>query len=285
MMNDMKTVIAREAYEGTQPYLFGRQYLTIRSVVQCVWFVFLVSCANDPVEPGYEVPPSFAQQVEAWKPTIVFEEPLVGNIPSGTLYTLSRGDTVTSGIVRFRIDSANAPDSAIWTFRGQTYTLRQMAVTDIPEGTHELQGVISKRFRSAREYIDSFAQRTVQRSVVSVNYGESFAIGKWVAVDPGDIRIDTLKVLYQDIVPGLPDTVRRTYVIGATRGCDHADPSAPDMAVSLRRYAVNFRRESRGGGCPLLQGELILASRNVGLYRFRQNNLNRIDSVPVRRAQ
>lgn len=285
MMNDMKTAIARVACEGTQPYRSGRPYLTIRRVVQCVWFVFLVSCSNDPVDPGYDVPPSIAEQVATWKPTIVFEEPLVGTIPSGFLYELTPGDTITSGIVRFRIDSANAPDSAMWTFRGETYTLRQMAVTDIPEGTHELQGVISKRFRSAREYIDSFAQRTVRRSVVSVNYGESFAIGKWVAVDPGDIRIDTLKVLYQDVVPGLPDTVRRTYVIGATRGCDHADPSAPDMAVSLRRYAVNFRRESLGGGCRLLHGELILYSKNEGLYRFRENNRPNIDSILVRRAQ
>ena len=284
-MYDMKPAFAHETCEETQPYLYGRPYVTVQRFVQCVLFVFVVSCTKGPVDSGYEVPPTFAQQVEAWKPTIVFEEPLVGNIPSGTLYTLSRGDTVTSGIVRFRIDTINAPDSARWSFRGQTYTLLRMAVTDIPEGTHELQGVISKRFRSAREYIDSFAQKTVRRSVVSVNYGESFAIGNWVAVDPTDIRIDTLKVLYQDVVPGLPDTVRRTYVISATRGCDHADPSAPDMAVSLRRYAVNFRRESRGGGCPLLHGELILTTRNEGLYRFRQNNLNRIDSVHVRRAQ
>ena len=256
-------------------YLFG--------VLLCGFF--LVSCQDDPVAPPPPPPPTIAEQIAAWNPRIIVEEPLLGFNPSDDIYTVTPGDTVCMAMARFRIDSINVPDSVFWTLGARTYTTRRFSVTDIPLGLHTVQAVLHKRFRSAREGKDTTVVRAMERTFVALDNSHSLAIGKWVPVDPKEDRIDTLRVLYQEIIPGTRDGVRRNFVLGVSRGCDTTHFNVKTMYMSLRRYAVNFERSPTALNCQQVFGELACNDASNGVYRVRSGGLGRLDTILVRRAR
>ena len=244
----------------------------------------LGACDDCPVTPPTTpTPPTIAEQIAAWNPRIVVDEPL-GWSYSLELYTITPGDTICLGAARFRIDSANIPDSVVWTLGAGTYATKRFAVTDIPVGLHTVQALLRKRFSSASEKKDTVVEMFLERTFVSLDESHSLAIGKWVPVDPNEDRIDTLRVLYQEIIPGFGYPIRQNHVLGATRGCDTTFPRLT-MGMTLRRYAVNFERVAITLGCQDLFGEIVLASSERGVYRFRTQSPTRIDTIHVRRAQ
>lgn len=249
----------------------------------------LVACQDEPVAPAPPPPappPTIEEQIAAWNPRIVVEEPAYGFNPSDDIATTTPGDTIVNvdGVARFRIDSANVPDSVVWRLGAGVYTTKRFTVSDIPIGLHEVQATVRKRFSSARENRDTVVERTLERTFVCLlDEGNSFAIGKWVPVDPTETRIDTLWVIYQGIIPGTVHGRPMNFVLGATRGCDTA-ARASKMYMGFRRYAVNFERDPTGGPCQQLFGELALRNRDYGLYQFKDHHF-RIDSIYVRRAQ
>lgn len=243
----------------------------------------LTSCHDDPVAPR-PPQPTIAEQIAAWNPRIIVEEPL-GWDYSLEIYTITLGDTICLGAASFRIDSANNPDSVKWALGAGEYTTKRFAVTDIPVGLHTVQALVRKRFSSASEKKDTVVERFLERSFVSLDESHSLAIGEWVPVNPNDDRIDTLRVIYKGIIPGIPDSLLRNFVLGATRGCDTARWNTRSMPLALRRYAINFERRPSGGVCSQVFGELVLSSPSQGLYRYRTQSPTRIDSVPVRRIQ
>jgi hypothetical protein len=249
----------------------------------------LMSCQDEPVAPAPPPPappPTIEEQIAAWNPRIVVEEPAYGFNPSDDIATTTPGDTIVNvdGVARFRIDSANVPDSVVWRLGAGVYTTKRFTVSDIPIGLHEVQATVRKRFSSARENRDTVVERVLERTFVCLlDEGNSFAIGKWVPVDPTETRIDTLWVIYQGIIPGTVHGRPMNFVLGATRGCDTA-ARASKMYMGFRRYAVNFERDPTGGPCQQLFGELALRNRDYGLYQFKDHHF-RIDSIYVRRAQ
>lgn len=251
-------------------------------VITCLALI-LVSCKDDPVIPAPVPPPTFAEQVAAWNPRIIVEEPIVGFNPSLEIYTVTPGDTITNRSVRFRIDSANVPDSVVWFLGEGKYQTLRTTITQVPVGVHEVKAVLHKRFVSIRESIDTVVERTVQRTFVSLDDSYSLAIGKWVPIDPSEQRIDTLRVIYMGVIPGTQDSILRNFVLGATKGCDTTF-KANVMYMSLRRYAVNFERISGSQGCQDAYGELTLTSEHSGTYRYRHESPSRIDTVFVRKA-
>jgi hypothetical protein len=126
-------------------------------------------------------------------------------------------------------------------------------------------------------------ERSLERTFVCLDESASLTIGKWVPVDPTETRIDTLRVIYQEIVPGSLDRLPKNYVLGATRGCDSARRRS-GMYLVMRRYAVNFERSAVGGKCQWLIGELALRNRNYGLYQFYGVGAH-LSSIYVRRAE
>ena len=249
----------------------------------------LVACQDEPVAPAPPPPappPTIEEQIAAWNPRIVVEEPAYGFNPSGDIATTTPGDTIVNvdGVARFRIDSANVPDSVVWRLGAGVYTTMRFTVSHIPMGLHEVQATVRKRFSSARENRDTVVERVLERTFVCLlDEGNSFAIGKWVPVDPTETRIDTLWVIYQGIIPGTVHGRPMNFVLGATRGCDTA-ARASKMYMGFRRYAVNFERDPTGGPCQQLFGELALRNRDYGLYQFKDHHF-RVDSIYVRRAQ
>ncbi|MFN4908240.1 MAG: hypothetical protein ACK5H0_04295, partial [Bacteroidota bacterium] len=188
----------------------------------------LMSCQDEPVAPAPPPPappPTIEEQIAAWNPRIVVEEPAYGFNPSDDIATTTPGDTIVNvdGVARFRIDSANVPDSVVWRLGAGVYTTKRFTVSDIPIGLHEVQATVRKRFSSARENRDTVVERVLERTFVCLlDEGNSFAIGKWVPVDPTETRIDTLWVIYQGIIPGTVHGRPMNFVLGATRGCDTA---------------------------------------------------------------
>lgn len=247
----------------------------------------LVACQDEPVAPAPPPPappPTIEEQIAAWNPRIVVEEPIGGFNPSLEIHTVTAGDTICHSRARFRIDSANVPDSVVWRLGSGVYTTMRFTVSHIPMGLHEVQATVRKRFSSARENRDTVVERVLERTFVCLlDEGNSFAIGKWVPVDPTETRIDTLWVIYQGIIPGTVHGRPMNFVLGATRGCDTA-ARASKMYMGFRRYAVNFERDPTGGPCQQLFGELALRNRDYGLYQFKDHHF-RIDSIYVRRAQ
>jgi len=248
---------------------------------------FLVSCQDDPVAPPPPPPPppTIAEQIAAWNPRIIVEEPIIGFNPSDDIYTVTPGDTITNRAARFRIDSINVPDSVFWTLGAGTYTTKRFSVTDIPLGLHTVQAVLHKRFRSEREGKDTTVARAMERTFVALDNSHSLAIGKWVPVDPKEDRIDTLRVLYNEIIPGTRDGVRRNFVLGVSRGCDTTHFNVKTMYMSLRRYAVNFERSPTALNCQQVFGELACNDASNGVYRVRSGGLGRLDTILVRRAR
>jgi hypothetical protein len=245
----------------------------------------LMSCQDDPVAPTPPPPPppTIEEQIAAWNPRIVVEEPMAGFNPSLEIATTTPGDTICYGTAQFRIDSANVPDSVVWSLGAGIYTTKRFSVSDIPMGLHVVQATVRKRFISATQNRDTVVERSLERTFVCLDYSVSLTIGKWVPVDPTETRIDTLRVIYQDVIPGTGHQRPMNFVLGATRGCNTAKYD-DRMYMVFRRYAVNFERGATGGPCQTLFGELALQDRNYGLYQF-DNHEFRIDSVYVRRAQ
>lgn len=208
---------------------------------------------------------------------------MTGFNPSLEIHTVTLGDTICYGTARFRIDSANVPDSVVWTLGAGTYSTKRFTVSDIPMGSHAIQAKLRKRFRSERESRDTVVERNLERTFVCSDYSASLAIGKWVPVDPSETRIDTLNVLYQVILPETGNDWPINFVLGATRGCNVVYEDA-EMYMVFRRYAVNFERTGSGGPCQQLFGELALTGANTGQYLYRHRSPTRIDSVFVRRA-
>lgn len=241
-------------------------------------------CGTEPSAP--EPPRTIKEQVAAWNPRIIVEEQIGGPSPSWNLQTITPGDTICTGVARFRFDSLSMPDSAVWTLGQRVFTTTRFATTNIPKGTQTIRALVRKRFYSELEGKDTTVERTIERTFVSLDGGSSLTIGKWVPVNPSDKRIDTLRVLYQQIVPGVGRCDGpRNFVLGASRGCDTS--SAFRMVMILRRYAVNFERQGDWRRCAFLIGELTLTSSTRGLYRFR-NDFPKgptLDSVYVRRVQ
>jgi hypothetical protein len=241
----------------------------------------MYGCGTEPAGP-----PTLKQQVEAWNPRIIVEEQIGDSSPSWNLQTITPGDTICSGVARFSIDEASVPDSAVWTLGQRVFTTTRFATTDIPAGRQAIRAVLRKRFTSEQEGKDTTVERTVERTFVSLDEGSSLAIGKWVPVNPSEKRIDTLRVLYKELVPDVsPGSGRGKIVVGATRGCNTWN--GYDEDVVLRRYAMNFeRRYYPGPGCSDLIGELVLSASSRGLYRYVNNYRNRsvIDSIQVRRV-
>lgn len=250
-----------------------------------VMILLLVSCKDDPVTPAPAPPPTFAEQVAAWNPRIIVEEPIVSYNPSLEIYTVTPCDTITDGSVSFRIDSTNVPDSVKWSLGEGSYTTLHTTITHVPIGVHEIEAVLRKRFVSIRENIDTLVERTVQRTFVSLDNSHSLAIGKWVPVDPSEQRIDTLRVIYMGVIPGTQDSILRNFVLGVTKGCDTTYFRDTDMYMSLRRFAVNFERGSTTLDCQQVFGELALSSSNVGIYRVSRDPSSNIQSIAVRRVE
>jgi hypothetical protein len=209
------------------------------------------------------------------------EEPVMGFNPSLEIATTTLGDTICVGTARIRIDSAIVPDSIMWSLGAGIYTTTRFTVSDIPQGTHAVQAKMFKRFRSVSPIRDTVVERFLERTFVSLDQSYSLTIGKWVPVDPTETRIDTLRVLYQEFIPGTRDSLRWNHVLGATKGCDTAHFQYPDMYMVLRRYAVNFERQA----CQQLFGELALTDANNGVYQFTPSPTLGIMSINVRRAK
>ena len=244
----------------------------------------LVACETQPTAPPPPPPPTIEEQIAAWNPRIVVEEPVGGANPSLEIATTTPGDTICGGFASFRIDSANVPDSIVWSLGAGIYTTKRFSVWSIPQGTHVIQAKLFKRFRSVSPRRDTVVGRSLQQTFVSADESFSLAIGKWVPVDPAETRIDTLRVLYQERIPGSANPGPQNYVLGATRGCDSASRwSMNPMPLDLRRYAMNFKRWSLGGDCQTMFGELALTDSNRGLYRFRR--LTTTSSIHVRRVK
>ena len=108
--------------------------------------------------------------------------------------------------------------------------------------------------------------------------------GTHLPMDPTETRIDTLRVLYQVVLPETGNDWPINFVLGATRGCNVVYEDA-EMYMAFRRYAVNFERRPSGGPCQQLFGELALTDANRGLYRYEHLSLTQIDSIYVRRVQ
>lgn len=242
----------------------------------------LVACQDEPVAPA--PPPTIEEQIAAWNPRIIVEEPAGASNPSLDLATTTPGDTICTGRARFRIDSANVPDSIRWSLGAGIYRGKSFMVTAIPRGAHVIQARLFKRFRSVSPGRDTVVERSLERTFVSIDYSFSLAIGKWVPVDPTETRIDTLRVLYQEQIPGSRNTGPQDYVLGATRGCDTAWFSH-SMYLLMRRYAVNFERKSLGGECQAIYGELALTDSNHGLYQFTGSITLGVMSIRVRRVK
>ena len=244
----------------------------------------LVACETQPTAPPPPPPPTIEEQIAAWNPRIVVEEPMAGFNPSLEIHTVTPGDTICYGTARFRIDSANVPDSIVWSLGAGIYTTKRFMVTDIPQGIHVIEAKLFRRFRSVSPRRDTVVERALERTFVCLDYSASLTIGKWVPVDPTETRIDTLQVLYQERIPGSANPGPQNYVLGATRGCDSASRwSMNPMYLVMRRYAVNFERSSLGGDCQEMFGELALTDSNHGLYRFRR--LTTTSSIRVRRVK
>lgn len=242
----------------------------------------LCACNDCPVSPPPPPPPiTIEEQIAAWNPRIVVEEPVGGSNPSWEIATTTPGDTICAGRVRFRIDSVNVPDSIVWALGAGTYSTLRTTITKIPQGTQTIQAFLRKRFRSEKEKRDTVVERYLERTFVSLDQSYSLTIGKWVPVDPTETRIDTLRVLYQEFIPGTRDSLRWNHVLGATKGCDTAHFQYPDMYMVLRRYAVNFERQA----CQQLFGELALTDANNGVYQFTPSPTLGIMSINVRRAK
>jgi hypothetical protein len=244
----------------------------------------LVACETQPTAPPPPPPPTIEEQIAAWNPRIVVEEPMAGFNPSLEIHTVTPGDTICYGTARFRIDSANVPDSIVWSLGAGIYTTKRFMVTDIPQGIHVIEAKLFRRFRSVSPRRDTVVERSLERSFVCLDYSASLTIGKWVPVDPTETRIDTLQVLYQVVLPETKNDWPINFVLGATRGCNVVYEDA-EMYMVFRRYAVNFERSSSGGPCQQLFGELALSDRNNGLYRYEHRIPFKIDSVYVRRVQ
>jgi len=253
-------------------------------VITCLALI-LVSCKEDPVTPPPAPPPTFAEQVAAWNPSIIVVEPARPSNFSRRFFRDTPGDTVCRQMVRFQIDNENVADSIIWSI-GQTSS-KELSATfeDIPLGTIEVQAVVRKRFISYRENIDTVVERRLQRTFVSLDESHSLAIGKWVPVDPSEHFIDTLHVNYMSIAPGTPDSIPRNYVLGAIKGCIGAIPYRSSLYIFLRRYAVNFEGSFSGVSCPQIVGELTLYNRDEGEYRFIASSSGEVQSIVVRRAE
>ena len=242
------------------------------------------ACDKEPTAPPAPPPPTIEEQIAAWNPRIVVEEPMTGFNPSKEINTTTPGDTICYGTARFRIDSANVPDSIRWSLGAGIYTAQSFMVTRIPRGTHPVQAKLFKRFRSESPRRDTVVERDLERTFVCGDYSFSLAIGNWVPVDPAETRIDTLRVLYNERIPGSRNTGPQDYVLGATRGCDTAWFSH-DMYLVMRRYAVNFERSSLGGECQSMYGELALSDSNHGLYQFARSAALEVTSIRVRRVK
>ncbi|MBU3679641.1 MAG: hypothetical protein FGM32_08550 [Candidatus Kapabacteria bacterium] len=256
-----------------------------RIITALIMLATLAACDTEPVAPPPAPPPpapTIEEQIAAWNPRIVVEEPSGFNA-SLLIITATPGDTICLGTARFRIDSANVPDSVVWSLGAGIYTTKRFSVSDIPMGLHEVQATVRKRFISATQNRDTVVERSLERTFVRLDQSASLTTGKWVPVDPTETRVDTLRVIYQDVIPGIGHQRPRNWVLGATRGCDTAGYN-DRMPMAFRRYAVNFERGSVGGKCQDLYGELALRDRNYGLYQFRNHEF-RIDSIYVRRAE
>lgn len=255
-----------------------------RIIAALIMLATLAACDTEPVAPPPPPPPppTIEEQIAAWNPRIVVEEPVGGSNPSLELATTTPGDTCT-GRAQFRIDSANVPDSVVWSLGAGIYTTKRFSVSDIPMGLHVVQATVRKRFISPTQNRDTVVERSLERTFVCLDYSASLTIGKWVPVDPTETRIDTLRVIYQEIVPGSLDRWPMNYVLGATRGCDSARLRGT-MYLVMRRYAVNFERRAKGGKCQALWGELALEDRLRGTYRYFER-LDQVNEIRVRRVQ
>lgn len=245
----------------------------------------LVACQDESVAPAPPPPapyPTIEEQIAAWNPRIVVEEPMGGFNPSLEIHTVTAGDTICCSRARFRIDSANVPDSVVWRLGAGVYTTPRFTVSGIPIGMHEVQATVRKRFRSETQKRDTVVERSLKRTFVCLDDSVSLAIGKWVPIDPTETRIDTLWVIHQGNIPGTDQGRTMSFVLGATRGCDSAAYN-DSMYMVFRRYAVNFERRPTSRPCQQLSGELALRNRDYGLYQFRDHAF-RIDSIYVRRA-
>ena len=245
--------------------------------------LLLFGCGTEPSAPA--PPRTIKEQIAAWNPRIIVEEQIGGVSPSWNLQTITPGDTICAGVARFSIDSLSKPDSVVWTLGQRVFTTTRFATTNIPRGTQTIRALIRKRFYSEVEGRDTTIERNIERTFVSLDESYSLTIGKWVPVNSSDQRIDTLRVLYQEIIPGLGEGLRN-YVLGTSRGCDSAS-TFTSMVMILRRYAVNFERKGDGRRCGFLIGELTLTSPTRGLYRYRNDFPTRptLDSILVRRVQ
>jgi hypothetical protein len=256
-----------------------------RIIAALIMLAALAACDTEPVAPPPPPPPppTIEEQIAAWKPRIVVEEPMAGFNPSLEIATTTPGDTICYGTAQFRIDSANVPDSVVWSLGAGIYTTKRFSVSDIPDGLHIVQATVRKRFISPTQNRDTVVERSLERTFVCLDYSASLTIGKWVPVDPTETRIDTLRVIYQEIVPGSLDRWPMNYVLGATRGCDSARLRGT-MYLVMRRYAVNFERRAKGGKCQALWGELALEDRLRGTYRYFER-LDQVNEIRVRRVQ
>lgn len=240
-------------------------------------------CGTEPSAPA--PPRTIKEQIAAWNPRIIVEEQIGGVRSLWNLQTITPGDTICTDVARFSIDSLSKPDSVVWTLGQRVFTTTRFATTNIPRGTQTIRALIRKRFYSEAEGRDTTIERNIERTFVSLDESYSLTIGKWVPVNSSDQRIDTLRVLYQEIIPGLGSGLGN-YVLGASRGCDSASTST-SMIMILRRYAVNFERDDNFPRCPDLIGELTLTSSTRGLYRYLNDFPTRptLDSILVRRVQ